>query len=243
MFDWIKAELVKLGILKAEATEDDFKTQANALITDATRYREIVNATKLEKKEDREAFANAHKDDPIMAQVIAVETANVDLRAKLQAAETTAANETKAKTEAAEKLTAAEKALADSREANKVAADGLVKAQAEFANERKAHVGNLVKAGLKDSRITPATKGDWEKKFEADFANAVKEFEAAKPTLHTTPIVTSRAQRTAIYASNSERSSEIQRLVNLKMKEGFSYETAHVAVEREHPELYAAKAV
>ena len=235
MKDW----LIKLLGLKAEDTDETVQNAANAILADATKYRDIVNATKLESAEARQKFADEHKEDPIIAQVVKVEAANIELAKKLETFEATVANERKEKTEQAEKLATAEKDLVNSREAAKTSADALVESQKQFANERTAHIATLVEWGFKDSRIPAANKKQWEQDFANDFTGTAKKLGDTKPTLNTRSVVNTREGRSKAILQSHQRAEKIAVMVNqMRVERSMDYDQAFNALRIEHPELW-----
>lgn len=102
------------------------------------------------------------------------------------------------------------------------------------ANRRAAVV--LIANGMRDGKILPYQKDQWERDFANEFDAAANKLETARKVVKTEFIATNLGQRNA---KGSERQSQITEFVNERMQErGELYPVAYRKVMAAHPELF-----
>lgn len=129
-------------------------------------------------------------------------------------------------------------------EADKVAKEGELKVANEakaglelkLANERAARVDMLTQSALADLRITPADIPRWKKMLTENFDSNSLALANEKPKLKTEQVAD--ASKAIQVANTSSRIQQITAAVEVQMSKGMSYDAAHAAVRREHPELF-----
>jgi hypothetical protein len=114
------------------------------------------------------------------------------------------------------------------------------KAKTDFTNERAAHRDALLDVALYEGRITPAEKGEWQKKLDTDFVNERANLLKRAPVTRTTTQTGDLGQRKAELANVQDRQSKVAELVNEAMTKNprLSYEEAFSQVRKNNKALF-----
>lgn len=111
-------------------------------------------------------------------------------------------------------------------------------ATTELANERKERAALLIAAGLREGKILPAEKGQWETDFANEFAGTASKLAAAPAKMKTQPGA-ALGERKQGMAGGGKRDA-IEELVNERQAKfpDEGYHQSFLAVKRENPALF-----
>lgn len=236
----ILQKLLKILGLADDAKDEQIEQVANAAAQKASVYQKILDVFGIQdeakRAEAQKELANAHKDDGLvkilgeMAGNLATAIANV---AKLTG-ERDAANAKLLKIEpAATKLPTVEQEL--------TLANGKVSTlETTFANERKERIAILVANGMRDGKITAATKGQWEAEFANSFDATLTKLGTAPKILKTASDVSRHAAKNDGIRSAQDRAEQVREKAQVHIANGMTSADAYARVYREDPTLAQA---
>jgi hypothetical protein len=135
-------------------------------------------------------------------------------------------------------------ALANETTARTAAETRVTDLTAQLANERKARIGLLVDAAVREGRITEANRDTWSKRLERDFDTESTALANEKPAVKTGSVTGDLGSRKQEAASDVQ--GRIVSLVNEKMNDpklahlspSARHDAAYAAVKREKPDLF-----
>jgi carboxylesterase type B len=230
-------KLLKLLGLAEDAKDEQIETVANSVVARATIYDKLLALVGLTDAEKRKAqaaeIANAHKDDGLVTHLIGLELSEATAVASVATltAERDAANTRLLAVEKqAEKLPTVEGEL--------TLANGKVSTlETTFANERKHRIELLIANGMREGKISAATKGQWEQDFANSFEATLTKFDTAPKIVKTHSDVSRHAEKHAGIRSAQDRAEHVRELAQVHIANGMTPADAYARVYREDPTL------
>ena len=233
----ILQKLLKLLGLAEDAKEDQIEQVANSVVARASIYDKLLALVGLTDAEKRKTsateIANTHKDDGLVTHIFAVEGREAAAVANVATltAERDAANTKLLEIEPkANKLPTVEGEL--------TLANGKVSTlETTFANERKHRIELLIANGIRDGKISPATKSEWEKEFANAFDATLAKLGTAPKIVKTHSDVSRHAEKHAGIRSAQDRAEHVRELAQRHIANGMTPADAYARVYREDPTL------
>lgn len=107
---------------------------------------------------------------------------------------------------------------------------------------REITVSEALGNALREGRITPAERGDWQARLRKDFAEGIEALRARAPAMHSASVTLGLGRRKGEMARSARRRERIQAYVREKTQAGLSYDEAWETVKRERGALFAEEA-
>jgi len=107
---------------------------------------------------------------------------------------------------------------------------------------REITVNEALGNALREGRITPAERGDWQARLRQDFVAGIEALRARPLAMHAESVTLGLGRRKGEMARSARRRERIQAYVREKTQAGLSYDEAWETVKRERGALFAEEA-